>query len=381
MSDINLTIYQDAGFSWKELKALQELLEKNPSIHWIKLNPKTGIYELTLNNSLMSCFRGCPSLFISTWVEGYAGNGRSWILEYGTLFHKMIEVYYQDFRKPSFNIAQWAVQLGSELWTNSGMDAFSHVKEFTTSGGRIGFCTLLGAYAGRFGADNERLRVIGTEIAFGSNKEVPLGYLSFQNDSNYRGINYPYSWLQVYLSGRIDVLCDDRTSIFPLDHKTKGTLRNDPSKFYEIDEGPTGYVFAVNAILPAIVHSLGLEDILLHRECNKIMMNYVSKAPTPDPNDRFRRLPIMKTADQLESYRLRMLNTAEDIFRALVRYASTGEAVRNTGMCTNHYGSDCFMLPVHRQSSREHELIVLNTNFHKSPIWNTESVEKTKGAL
>lgn len=81
----------------------------------------------------------------------------------------------------------------------------------------------------------------------------------------------------------------------------------------------------------------------------------------------------MKTQDQLESYRLRMLATAEDIFHALVRYASTSQATRATDRCTGMYGSDCPFLAVHRQSSRENELQVLNQFYVKRSIWNTEA--------
>jgi PD-(D/E)XK nuclease superfamily len=367
MSNVNMSIYHDAGYSSSQIRSLETLLTQNPSIHWITLNPNTGIYEMVLDNSLMACFRTCPSLFINTWVEGWASKGgRSWILDFGTLFHKMIEEYYKTFRSQNFNLGEWAVKRASEEWHEAQMNYHAQHKEFISMNGLTGFCTLLAGYSARFNADNERLRIIGTEIAFGRNKEVPLGRIV-------TNINYtPY--LSCFLAGRIDVLVDDRTSICPLDHKTKGNLRNDPSKFYEIDEGPTGYVYAVNSILPKLISSLGLEESLLQRNCNKIIMNYISKAACDDPNDRFKRLPIMKTQDQLESYRKRMLLTAEDIFHALIRYASTGNVTRSTDRCTGIFGSDCAFLPVHRQSSKENELQILNNFFNKKPIWNTENV-------
>lgn len=379
MANINMSIYHDAGFSSSQMRSLEALLERNPSIHWITLNPTTGIYELVLDNSLMSCFRTCQSLFMNTWVEGYTSiGGRSWILDFGTLFHKLIEIYYKEFRTPSFKVVDWAIYQGAHEWEAANMDYFRDKhKEFIAIGGKPGFCALLAQYSSRFSAENERLRVIGTEIAFGRNKEVPLGeiYPSI-NPSQYISPFAPM--LKVFLAGRIDVLVDDRTSIGPLDHKTKGTLRNDPQKFYEIDEGPTGYVYAVSSILPKLISSLGLETELVQRSCNKILMNYISKLPTADPMERFKRLPIMKTQDQLESYRLRMLATAEDIFHALVRYASTSAAIRSTDRCTGMYGSDCPFLAVHRQSSVESENQILKQFYVKRPIWNTEEVGKEK---
>lgn len=375
MANVNISLYHDAGFSSSQLRSLEALLARNPSVHWITLNSETGIYEMVLDNSLMSCFRSCPQLFMYTWVEGYAGTGRSWILEFGSLFHKMVEFYYQDFRKKDFDVSKWAIQRAAYEWAEAKMDVFSQNKEYILIGGITGFCTLLLAYSARFSADNERLRVIGTEIAFGRNKEVPLGslYTNISINPMYRA-GASYNWLDIFLAGRIDVLVDDGSAICPLDHKTKGTLRNDPAKYYEIDEGPTGYIYAVSKILPKLVSEMGIRDeAILQRSCNKILMNYISKAPTADPTDRFRRLPIFKSEDQLESYRIRMLNTAEDIFHALIRYASTGQATRNTGICTNHFGSDCGFLPVDRQSTKEAELVVLKANYKKGVIWNTEN--------
>ena len=365
MTYVNYPAYHDAGYTSKQLESLQLLLESHPSIHWIALNPKTGLYEIFVDNSIMSSFRGCPQSFIYTWVEGYQSLGRSWILDFGSCFHKMVEIYYKTFRSEGFDLIDWAVRQGAECWKKFNMDAHSHVKEYITMNGVKGFCTLLAAYGARFSSDNERLRVIGTEIAFGHKKEVPLGYVTSAISKT------PY--LECFLSGRIDVLVDDRSSICPLDHKTKGTLRNDPSKGYELDEGPTGYIYAVNSILPALISELGLEPEMLNRNCNKILMNYVSKAPTTDPNERFRRLPILKTSYQLEQYKNRMLITAEDLFRTLIRYAESGQVYRDTSKCTNMYGSDCPFIAIDRQGSKENELVVIKSAFKAGPIWNTET--------
>jgi len=371
MPDLNIPLYVDAGFSAFEMRALESLLASNPSIHWIKLTDE-GTYELILDNSIMSCFRTCPSLFMMTWVEGFAPKiGKSWILDFGTIFHKLVEIYYKEFRTPGFDRIKWATEIAKEEWIAANMKFHRDHKEYNTIGGLPGFASLLLEYASRFSADNERIRVIGTEIAFGRNREVPLGSVYNMVRDAPRS-DFANVYLRVFLAGRIDVLIDDRTSIGPLDHKTKGSFRGDPSKFYEIDEGPTGYIYAVNQILPKLLKELNLEESLLERSCNKILMNYISKTPTQDPAERFKRLPIFKTSDQLESYRRRMLLTAEDLFRALIRYAVSKEASRSTNNCTGLYGSDCPFLAVHRQVSKENELMMLSANYEKRPIWNTE---------
>ena len=377
MSNLNISTYHDAGFSTSQMRMLEDFLEKNP-LHWINLNSETGIYELTLDNQMMSTFRSCPAHFVEAYVNGLVPKGtgaRSWYLDFGILFHKMIEQYYTEFRTPQFIMNEWGIKRAIAAWKDAEMDFHAEHKEYKSMGEIQGFCGLLLAYAMKFGPENERLRVIGTEIAFGRAKEVPLG--SVHNcTGEYLLSKKPIpgaAFLNCFLAGRIDVLVDDGGSIAPLDHKTMASFRSDPISKFELDEGPTGYVFAVNSILPVFLASQGLENAILQRNCNKIIMNFISKA-IPKEGERFKRLPILKTTEQLEEYRLRMLATGEDIFKTLVRYASTGCVVRNTSSCTNWYMHDCTFVGLHRQNSNANEQLMKNTFFEKAKIWNTEEV-------
>jgi hypothetical protein len=381
MSNINLSVYKDAGFSTTQMRSLESFLASNPSIHWIKLNEQIGIYDLVLDNQMFSTFRSCPSYFIEAYVNGYVPKGeggRVWFLDFGIVFHKMIELYYTHFRESSFNIQDWAFKTLIEEWNKAEMDYHSEHKEYKAIGGLMGFAGLLIAYATRYAPDNERLRVIGTEISFGHAKEVRLGHIGasqYEMESSAGG-RYTVTtdiWLNCYLSGRIDVLVDDGKSICPLDHKTMASFRFDPSLRFETDEGPTGYIYAVNQILSSFIQSKSLDPSLMRRDCNKIIMNFISKS-IPKEGERFKRMPVMKTTEQLESYRLRMLSTAEDIFRAMIRYTSTGVATRDTSKCTNWFMKECLYLPAHRQNSKANEFMILNTFFEKKDIWNTEEV-------
>jgi hypothetical protein len=271
---------------------------------------------------------------------------------------------------------KWAVDEGMALWAKNDMNYHAEHKEFKGIGGQMGFVGLLLAYANRFSAENERLRVIGTEISFGKAREVYLGRIdlshSMNGDNEVIDATDAWTWLKCFLSGRIDLLIDDGSSICPMDHKTMGSFRFDPAQRYELDEGPCGYVYAVNQILPSFLASQQV-DGHLNRNCNKIIMNFVSKS-VPKEGDRFKRIPILKTSYQLEEYRKRMLLTGEEIFRALVKYANIQSMSRDTSKCTSWYMHDCPFLAIHRQNSRENELAVANSFYEKKKIWNTEEV-------
>lgn len=388
---LNIDVYKTVGFTTEELRSLEQLLEES-ALHWISLGSE-GIYEIVLDNQMLSTFRQCPSHFIELYVKGLMPKGtgsRSWHLDFGIVFHKMMEIYYKNFREKNFEIQKWAINQGVDTWNAHDMEFHKDHKEYKSIGGVQGLCGLLLGYAMRFGPENERLRVIGTEIAFGKAKEVLLGSLTifkgipedvlafhaqFPDTYIAWGTNGPPldSYLNCFLSGRIDVLVDDGNYICPMDHKTMGSFRNDPAMKFELDEGPTGYVYAVSKILPEFLRSISAEDVLLKRSTNKIVMNFISKS-IPKEGDRYKRANLHKTTEQLENYRLRMLATSEDLFRSLVRYAHTGVATRDTSKCTNWYMHDCMYLGVHRQNSKANELIFLDSFFEKRPIWNTEEV-------
>jgi hypothetical protein len=237
------------------------------------------------------------------------------------------------------------------------MDVHAEHKEYKSIGGMMGFCTLLLQYAQVMGPENEKLRVIGTEVSFGRNCEVPL-FIS--------------EYVEIYLAGRMDIIVDDGYFICPLDHKTKGYFRSDPGLEYETDEGPTGYIYALTKILPTIVP----EELALKRDCSKILMNLISKKPNEDSSARFKRIPIRKSSAQLLAYQYRMIRTAHHLIKDLETYLDDCEnsVPRNTTACTNWHMGICAYRDVCRQASKEAELATLNNGFLKLPIWNTEEI-------
>lgn len=337
-------------------------------LHWLKI-AEDGVPELYLDNHMMQTFRMCEARFVEDFMNGWGGKGRIWFLDLGTLVHKMIEVYYLNRTHSLFNTQYWAINLGAQLWRAMDMDYYAThpvwKKEYEKLNGCHGLCMLLFQYANHFQLENERLRVIGTELYFGKGKEVPL----LNSKENYWPNIAPF---RLYLSGKIDLLIDDGTSIGPMDHKTSKDFRGkNPLESYEIQEGMTGYVYAAQQIIK-------LFPDLARRPCNKIWMNFLQIKEEKIIHDRFKRLPLYKTDEQLEAYRLRMIRTASKIFQLL-----TTDSVPdyNTGACTNWMHQVCPYQRVHRQGAKESELLILNANFVKAPIWNPETVDQEENSV
>ena len=350
---------------------------------WISYNESIGRLELFVDNYMLSAYRACPAYFFLRDVEGWhrrseeAPEGveaaeRKWYLDFGILWHSMMEEFYSSFQSPKFSLEDFAIHKADYYWHKLQMQQHEGHPECQKIGGYLGFAGMLVAYAVQFSAENEKLTPIASEVAFGRKKEIPI-YVSTGID----GIDEPALWssADIYLSGRLDLIFDDGNHILPMDHKTMGSFRGDPMARFLCDDGPTGYIYALNKMLPSLPGIT--EEVITKRSCNMISMNLIRKgeAPKNDPRQsRFKRAPIYKSSEALESYRLRMIATCNHLIGDLEMYVRSYSVPRNTNSCTNWYFTTCPYFDIHRQQSADAEQKTLQTGYVKLPIWNTEKV-------
>ena len=340
--------------------SLIEFLNVHP-LPWLRWDEAKGKFVMVVDNHLMSTYRACPQHFVNAHVLGLrrkslnAAAERVWFLEFGICLHEMLELYYKTFRTSTFDPIKFCTEAAIAVWHKHEMDEFSEEKECKTIGGLKGFIGLLMQYVTVLSPENEKLRVLGTEVGFGKNLEVLL-----YSDEN----------LEVYLSGRMDIIVDDGYFICPMDHKSFAVFKGDVALRYATDEGPTGYVYALSTVLPKLIP----EELILKRDCTKILMNLISKAPTADPKDRFKRIALRKTSWELEQYRSRMGTTAQHILEDMHKVVAELPAYRNTHVCQNWMHRTCSYFDICRQQSRAGELVTIQNGFITVPLWDTEKV-------
>lgn len=327
-------------------------------LHWLTINPQDQVIEIVLDHHMLSTFRMCPARFQLEMVQGWAPKGSFWFLEFGQLLHKCLEYYYTHFRRDDFTITQW-FDYASNLWAQGNFDKYKEIPGYKNVGGRMGFLALLQEYFLRFHSENERLRIIGTELYFGKGKEVPLLTEPLSDRIPFR----------LYLSGKIDILCDTYSHIAPMDHKSHGDFRGqNPNKSYEIQEGMTGYVFATREL----VKKFDLEPG--SRQTNMILMNHIQVKPGKVSfQDRFTRVPMRRTDWDLEQYRLRQISTARDIFNMLIDGFDGIPPQYNAGVCSNWWHNECQFHKVHRQTGEDAQLFVLRNDYIMKSIWDPEN--------
>jgi PD-(D/E)XK nuclease superfamily len=334
-------------------------------LHWIKI-AEDGVLEIYLDHHALSTYRTCPSKFKLEHIDGRrpkatAGSGGtgSWSLDFGILFHKIMEYYYINFRSPDFSAAT-AISYATDQWNAMGFDDWKDTDGYKNVRGLEGFRWLINFYFTKYQSENERLRVIGTELYFGKGKEVPL---QIQPTAS-----APF---RLYYSGKIDLLIDDGFSIGPLDHKTSANFKGkDPNLGYMVQEGMTGYVFASKYMV---------RDVLklhpLSRKTNMILMNYIQVAQAKDLQSQFKRVPLYKTDAELEQWRLRQIATVRDVLNAIFGLFDEPSLPfwYDTSHCTNMWHRECPFFPIHRLADPDSQLIALNNLFNIQPVWNPES--------
>jgi hypothetical protein len=343
--------------------------EAASKFHWFKIK-EDGVVEMYLDHHSLQTFRSCEASFELSMMANVKAKHRIWNLEFGIIFHKMVELFYEGKKQESavdgapFNFEEW-LATAPQLWEKRDMhEQFSEHKMYKTLGGIQGFIAMMAQYANHYAAEVDRLRVIGIEITFGKKKEVPLG--QFEAIKNL-GLGYCNSKnVHCYLTGRIDFLMDNGSAIGPLDHKTTAFFKGDPTSSYDPQEGMTGYVFATRAIMQR-----DFPELLQNRKVDRIWMNFAQVTPQEDALKRFKRVPVFKTDWQLEQYRLRQLRTFHKIYDMLI----LGErADWNTAVCNNMFHSECQYRNLHRQNSASSMLNILQADFVQAEPWNPEEL-------
>jgi hypothetical protein len=338
---------------------IEELVKK---YHWLQIG-EDGVLELYLDHHALSTFRQCEAAFELSIMGNVQSTKKSWNLEFGIIFHKMVETFYILQLENKFSFAEW-LSYATELWGERDMDGnFYEHKMYKTLGGLPGFLAMMGQYVNHFAGDMDRLRVIGVEITFGKQKEVLLGEFT----SPYAISTALQSNIRCYLTGRIDFLMDNGSAIGPLDHKTTAYIRDNPANSYDPQEGMTGYIYASQRIIKD-----KFPELLAARKVDRIWMNFAQIAPEADAMKRFRRIPIYKTAYQLNEYAQRQLRTFHKIYDMLV----LGERPDwNTAICNNFFHSECQFRSLHRQNTPSALFNVLNSDFKVGTEWNPETLK------
>lgn len=335
-----------------------------------------GVVEYYLDHTLLQSLRQCESKFCLDFIENYRGKGKlPWALQFGTLFHECMEFFYAAEIKGLYpaqsEFATKFCEFGAAAWHRYGMDLYKDLPQYKKLGGFQNFIVLLGQYLTFYKREFNRLKPVALEIAFGRNKEVPL-----LEDHNL----YKWAPFRLYYAGRLDYIFDDGTRLGPLDHKTFSRTDKNPLTSYEVQEGMTGYVYAMKYIYDnlkkfGILIKQGdgslIQQRFYERRVDCVWMNFIAVPYEADIFKRFQRIPLFKSDFQLEEWRLRQISSTAKLHQILFEGRQPDF---NAAVCTNMFYGTCPYQDVHRQATAENQLVILNSQFEKQQMeWNPET--------
>jgi len=331
-----------------------------------------GILEIYADNHILSGYRKCPGYFQEFILNNLSTVGRNWSLEFGQYFHKCMEYFYKaqkeewkGFFQVNSGIAvfwegvlPWRVpqnlenfiKLATNFWLEYDLNIFGDHPSCKKLGGFTGaFNLFLQYYNTHF--QQERLRVVGTELSFGRAKEVPITRYDFDN------LGYKF---RAFYCGRIDLVVDDGSIIGPMDHKTTSYFDGTESSKFKPHDGMQGYVYAFQKMTPQFLVEQG-------RVCNSIFINHVSLGYKKEQGERFKRSIKSYTPAEMEEWRLRQVRTFTDIYRTVI----LEEPIYwDTERCNSWYGfSDCPYKELHELPPMSREVLA-KTKYVQLEQWS-----------
>lgn len=300
--------------------------------HIIKI-ADDGVPELYADNHILSHLRLCEAFFVESFLNNLHQKGeRSWSLEFGIWFHKVVETFYTAKNLQCSDL----VTIASEFWMQNDMQYFNSKPEYykvcAKIGGLTGAIQLVVDYWRMYGEGRDTLKVIGTELSFGRGKEVPI-----VDEATRLLLNLPF---RCFYCGRMDAIGDDGASIFPVDHKTTSTINPlTTGRDFKPHDGMQGYVYTLNQIAKSYFPTL-------QRTCNKAMVNHVQVNYSADYTKRFKRTTLHYSPLELEAWRVRQVRS----FRKLWEIAVEEQAPDwNTSTCHDIYNYPCPFRLLHEQ--------------------------------
>ena len=324
--------------------------------HFVKI-AEDNVAEFYLDHTLLSSARMCESRFVLDHIQNYKPKGIPWALDFGTLMHHLFEFYHkQEMTGTLPTLPDFLSEALRRLWREGNYDKYIGTSHFKAIGGFEGYIATLTQYYAYYSRPTN-LRPIALEVPFGKSKEVPL-----HEDSAL------YSWapFRLYLSGKLDFIFDDGNRLGPLDHKTLSIAGKNPMVGYEVQEGMTGYLYALRSI-----YKTHFAELLPNRTVDRVWMNYILTKPETVMNKKFQRIPLIKSEWQLEEWRMRQISTAGKIYQLLFQGRPPDF---NASVCTNYWYSECHYQKVHRLSNPADQLVILQNDF-KIEEWNPEAEE------
>lgn len=284
----------------------------------------------THDNTMMTAFEKCPRLYYLQYVRNLVPVGRSAALDFGSLFHLGLSIWYAHFNLPDSN-RDLALLAAIEAMSKADFEEIEG--EFRT---RERCILMLAEYADYYGwlekTQGWNLKVILSETGFDTVDENGLPW-----------------------GGKIDLAVEWRNQLWILDHKTTSRFGGDYYDQYVPDTQTCGYAKYAGILAGRKVAGVIMNVIVVHK---------IKKPPA----EQFHR----KAFDYPDFYYREWEEQVRDHYRQVDQCEQTNTWRPRWQSCTHKYGKCaafhvCRTAPENRQQKLSQEW--------EERTWDWRSVE------
>lgn len=274
-----------------------------------------GRYRFRVDHHKINDFNTCDRYF--NYRHMADANGQVWggktlnmKIALGSWWSRVMEMFYHEMTYGTLPSEHVMYRFASDAWAELDMERYKtqdqkSLEIYEKFGGPDGGRLMALEYYNAFGAAHfTQWQVIGAELGFGWQDELPLG----EDDK-----------VVVYYGGKPDLILLDKSQnmIMPLDFKTKDNVPGNVNVMFKPHPQTAGYIFAVGKLLTQLKGQVlehvtpatsvpPILDIKAPTKC--VIMMCARFRPTEKPRDGIRKprfIPVYPnyTADEIEEWR------------------------------------------------------------------------------
>lgn len=271
---------------------MSEVLVKPGQLY--EVDPKDGKWNMFFDASMLKTFLDCEQMFYYKYMLHLRMKGQvNWKAELGSWWSSAMQLYYNAFRNGDLT-KELVAHIAIQTWTDRKMSDFEPLvpKSYAEFGGEAAAVLMaLRYYDETNDYDTNHWTVLSVEEGAGRKRELLVG----ETDK-----------VRVYYITLPDLfVLIDKRALAPVDHKTKDYINTNLQHAFNPHLQTCGYIWAARYFT---------RQLALEFTTNSCIINVAARnepGPKAKNNQRFKRIPVHYSPEQLDFWATRVLKAGE----------------------------------------------------------------------
>lgn len=314
-----------------------------------------GRWAFFFDSSTLRDFTNCEMLFYEKHVRNIRPRGqRKPKTDLGSWWSRTMELYYNALRVDDLTL-QNVIEFALHSWDEMKMEEIkvAYPKSYADFGGMQGAVLMATQYYENYvNVDARDWKIVSVEEGAGRLREVMVG-----EDEQ----------VLVYYIVKPDLfVIENGKFLCAVDHKTKDIIKSDLIHTFKPHQQLMGYLVAGQQLATQLRMDVTVDRSIINVAARD------EPGPRSKNQNRFMRIPVTYTQDQLQQWRVRTVESARRM-----RYCFERNFFQwNTDACHKYGG--CEFRPLHSQD-RNAWPISINANYDKVAPWVPYKTQQEEG--